>query len=206
MVVNGPEGIRQVGHRAYVGGLWDEIGSLQFEFLIGQGLAPTDVLVDIACGSLRAGVHLIQYLEPSCYLGIDKEQMLIDAGLSDELPASVVAQKAPEFVVSSTFEFDRFSRRPDLGLSQSLFTHLTPPVISRCYRSLRDWVEPGFRLYATWFQTDAPAQNPQEPDDTARFAYTPAEMQEMAGPGWRFENIGDWGHPRGQIMTRWDAV
>ena len=36
----GETGIQKIGHRAYVGGLWDEIGNLQFEFLVAKGLRP----------------------------------------------------------------------------------------------------------------------------------------------------------------------
>ena len=50
-------GVRRLGHRAFVGGdgdLWDRIGRLQFDFLVSQGLRPEHVLLDFACGSLRA--------------------------------------------------------------------------------------------------------------------------------------------------------
>src|SRR6476620_10345865 len=73
---HGVEGIRQLGHRDYVGGLWDEIGQLQFDFLVSNGLKPQHYLLDIACGSLRAGIHFIPYLETGHYLGIDKEPEL----------------------------------------------------------------------------------------------------------------------------------
>ena len=66
---HGPEGIKEMGHRQYVGGCWDEIGRLQFDYLVSQGLRPNHYLLDIACGSLRAGIHFIPYLEPGHYLG-----------------------------------------------------------------------------------------------------------------------------------------
>ena len=59
----GPRGVKKVGHRRYVGGLWDEMGRMQFEFLTSRGLQSYHTLIDVACGSLRAGVHLIPYLE-----------------------------------------------------------------------------------------------------------------------------------------------
>jgi len=113
----GPAGIAALGHRAYVGGLWDEIGKLQFEFLVSQGLAPHHVLLDIACGSLRGGVHFIPYLEPGNYLGIDKEAELIQLGRREELPAGLEDERRPEFVVSGSFEFDLFTKRPDYALA-----------------------------------------------------------------------------------------
>jgi len=70
----GDKGIAKIGHRQYIGGNWEEIGSLQFDFLLSRGLQPDSYLLDIACGSLRLSVKAIPYLEESHYLGIEKEQ------------------------------------------------------------------------------------------------------------------------------------
>ena len=70
----GDRGIEAIGHRQYVGGNWDEIGNLQFNFLKSKGLKPESYLLDIACGSLRLGVKAIPYLNPDHYLGIGKEE------------------------------------------------------------------------------------------------------------------------------------
>jgi len=45
------------------------MGQWQLDFLVGQGLRPWHCLLDLACGSLRAGVRFIDYLEPGHYLG-----------------------------------------------------------------------------------------------------------------------------------------
>jgi len=52
-IAHGPEGIKAAGHRRYVGGMWEEIGQLQFDYLVSQGLRPEHVFCDVACGSLR---------------------------------------------------------------------------------------------------------------------------------------------------------
>lgn len=39
--------------REKVGGLWEQLGSLQFEYLVRNGLEPHHFLLDIGCGSLR---------------------------------------------------------------------------------------------------------------------------------------------------------
>jgi hypothetical protein len=43
LIPHGSKGIKRVGHRRYVGGLWDEIGKLQLDFLINQGLRPITI-------------------------------------------------------------------------------------------------------------------------------------------------------------------
>ena len=190
-----------VDHREYVGGLWDEIGRLQFDFLVAQGLRPEHTLVDVACGSLRGGVHFVPYLDRGHYLGIDRQRSLIDQGRAKELGLELEAERRPEFVVSETFEFDRFSRRADWGIAQSLFTHLPARTIVDCLAKLRAW-SPGCHFYATFLEAVTRTENPRYPHDHECFYYTRAEMQGFAHrTGWRFAYIGDWQHPRGQIMT-----
>ena len=75
--MEGNMGVRMVGHRAYIGGRWEEWGRVEFEFMVSRGLRPEHVLLDIACGALRAGVHFIPYLDAGNYLGIEKELSLI---------------------------------------------------------------------------------------------------------------------------------
>lgn len=198
-------GIGHAGHRGYVGGKWDEIGKLQFDFMVGRGLEPEHAFVDVACGSLRGGVHFIKYLDPGNYLGIEKERTLVRSGLSHELPRDVRKEKRPEFVISDGFEFARFSRRPRFALAQSLFTHLVPEQIELCLANLHAFVDDDHEFFATFSAGDS-AANPAESDDLKRFTYTPEELAALGErAGWRSDYIGEWGHPRGQLMMRYLA-
>ncbi|UCC29805.1 MAG: class I SAM-dependent methyltransferase [Phycisphaerales bacterium] len=203
---HGTAGIRQVGHRTYVGGMWEEIGCLQFDFLISQGLKPHHYFLDIACGSLRGGVHFIPYLERGHYLGIDKEQRLIEAGVEEELNPELLNTKQPQLIVSSEFEFDRFRARPDFALAQSLFTHLPPTYIEKCLRNLRTVVLPGCLFFATFFETQQPRKNPKRPHDHSAFFYTRGQMEAFGRlHAWNPYYIGDWDHPRRQVMVKYVA-
>lgn len=151
---DGALGMYLLGYREYVGGLWDEIGKLQFDFMISRGLQPRHVFLDVACGPLRLGVRLIPYLDRGNYLGLEKEERLVKIGIAKELGPSLYASKAPEFVISSSFEFDKFSRQPDYALAQSLFTHLREEDIALCMSEFRRFVNPGSRFFATYFVGD----------------------------------------------------
>ncbi len=60
-----------LGSSGAIGGMWEIIGEVQFEFLVSQGLKPQHRLLDIGCGTLRGGRHFIAYLEAEKYTGID---------------------------------------------------------------------------------------------------------------------------------------
>jgi hypothetical protein len=190
-----------IDHRAAVGGMWHAMGPLQFEFMKARGLKPHHVLLDIGCGSLRAGRLFIDYLEPGHYLGVDAEQRLVSAGLKTELPPNVLAEKRPEFAVTDRFDF-KFTRKPDFAIAQSLFSHLTPRQIVDCLTKLKS-LAPECVLFATFCQ--APFRLPKifGPHSQRTFFYTIAEMRHCAkASGWQMEYIGHWDHPRGQRMLR----
>lgn len=201
----GEKGIHDVGHREYVGGLWEEIGRLQFDFLVQQGLQSSHSLLDIACGSLRAGTHFIRYLERGHYLGIDKEPRLIDLGIEHELGRAVYEAKTPEFVISDRFEFDRFSRTPQFSIAQSLFTHLNEADIRLCLGNLRRFVERGHVFFATFFE-GASSGNPATSHSHAAFYYSRDDMLRFGREtGWHATYLGDWRHPRNQMLMKYQA-
>lgn len=202
----GVEGIDAMGHREYVGGKWEEIGRLQFDFLVEQGLKPGHCLLDIACGCLRGGIHFIQYLEPGNYLGIDKERTLIDIGIQSELGQEIYEQKKPELIVSDAFEFHKFSKQPDFSLAQSLFSHMNESDICLCLKKLRQFVGSGHTFFAT-FQEGGSSGNPQESHSHKRFEYTRAAMEGFGERnGWAATYIGHWNHPRDQKMMKYEVV
>jgi hypothetical protein len=198
---SGALGVKALGHRKYVGGYWDEMGQLQLDFMRSRGLEPSSVLVDVACGSLRAGRLFIPYLDAGNYLGIEREQELVNAGLAEEVPPEVVAEKRPEIVVDGAFRFDLFSKRPDLGIANSLFSHVNEDDIRLCLRNLRSFA-PNCVFYATFRPSDG-RSNPSRSTAHADFRYSPEQMAAMGeATGWGSDYVGEWGHPTGQHMMR----
>src|SRR5574341_1070259 len=94
----GVDGIQQLGYRGYVGGRWEELGLLQYQFMLSKGLRPSDVLCDVGCGSLRGGQHFIKYLDKGHYLGLEAEKRLVELGLEHEVGKEIADNKLPEFV------------------------------------------------------------------------------------------------------------
>jgi SAM-dependent methyltransferase len=204
-----------------VGGLWDTVGPLQFEFIVGGGLKPHHRLLDIGCGSLRGGAHFIDYLEPGGYYGIDAEEWLIQAGREQELKSGLEEAKRPTFLVRDDFDFSGFGTTFDFAIAQSVFTHLTFNSIHRALVNVARVLANGGVFYATFFEnTKGPTwlepivQWPGDEETTHEgvsrmdadpFHYEFEELEWLAGrAGLRATNIGDWGHPRNQRMAMFD--
>jgi hypothetical protein len=201
MLPQGAEGVKLLGHRAYVGGIWEEIGKLQFDFLVAHGLRPEHHLVDVGCGSLRAGVHLIRYLDLGHYCGMEKERDLVRSGITEELGQALFDAKRPLFIISDRFAFECCDSPPDFALAQSLFTHLTPDAIGLCLKNLRTRIADGGVFFATFNESSTETVNPRASHDHEIFYYTREQMEQFGRQtGWIPTYIGAWEHPRGQMM------
>src|SRR4051812_9401640 len=69
-------------YRAFVGATqtYDIFAHMQFSLLTLLGLRQEHTLLDIGCGSLRAGKLFLIYLQPDRYFGIEPEEWLVQEG------------------------------------------------------------------------------------------------------------------------------
>lgn len=205
--------VSQNRHRELVGGMWDEIGKLQFEFLRAQGLTPSAKLIDIGCGCLRGGVYFVDFLDPGNYYGVDISEELLNAGYDLELKSRGLQHKLPRanLVADGEFQFTKFSAAFDVGFAQSLFSHLPAGLVRQCLSRLAPSMAPGGRLFGTFFivpddhLVGKPCERPhgiQTFDHKDPYHYRVAQIEQLCeGLAWRPFVIGDWGHPREQHMV-----
>lgn len=193
-------------HRAIVGGMWDVIGPLQREFLIGQGLATHHRLLDVGCGALRGGAPLTAFLDPGRYYGIDISTLLLDAGYEREIVAAGLDARLPRSNLFATDDFEvPFGVSFDFGLAVSLFTHLPLSLFSRCLVQLAPHFPAGRVLFATVFEGRGTIVRPSGVttyEDRDPFHVTRDQLAAATPAGWTLGWIGDWGHPRDQQMVR----
>jgi SAM-dependent methyltransferase len=190
-------------HRRLVGGRWDQIGRIQLDFLVAEGLRPEHVLIDIGCGALRAGVHLIRYLEPGNYYGIDINPSLLRAGRW-ELAQAGLADRCASDKLRATDDFDcDFGRLCDYALAQSLFTHISLSQIERCLERVAGVMKPGGRFFAS-YNGLRPGRRLARPSTRDPFRHAYDDLAAAGAPGvWSTRYIADWGHPRGMRMIEY---
>ena len=202
--------ICQNKHRDFIGGKWDEIGKLQFNFLLERGLQPQHKLLDIGCGCLRGGIHFISYLQADNYYGLDVNASLIKAAWH-EIKLAQLEVKNPHLLVNDKFEIDQFHQQFDFMLSISLFTHLPMNIIIRCLSEVQKNLTTHGKYYSTFFVAPSSAHTAPISHypggittnyDFDPFHYSLEEISFMAQiAGLEINFIGDWNHPRNQQIV-----
>jgi len=206
--------IAQGKHRELIGGKWDEIGQLQLDFLQSKGLQPHHRVLDVGCGCLRAGVKIIPYLDPGNYFGIDGEKQLLEVGFHEELCLAGIQERMPRenLFHSKLFKHGRLTPESiDYGISVSVMTHRPFNFLRIALWNLATFFKPGGALYLTFFEIPEGANYaeslPSKCGDWATtghadpYHYYRSDMEYGAhGTRWQAEYIGDWDHPRGQMM------
>ena len=200
-------------HRGIIGGYWEEVGLLQFNYMRAQGLTPDMIMLDLGCGSLRGGVHFVDFLQPGHYFGVDVSRDLLDAGYDREIMPLGLQEKLPRTNLLCNGEFDiRFGVIFDIGIAVSLFTHMPGSYFRLCLKKLATATSPGFAFHVSLFMAPedypegAPLQQTEKGattfSDRNPYHYKHSELRSiMAGVPWDLEQVQDWGHPRNQQMA-----
>ena len=204
--------MRPTWHRETVGGkaavdqeFWESLGKRQLVFLQGQGLEPHHFVLDMGCGALRAGVHLIDFLEDGRYYGFDKEILLLQAGVIYEAKDAGVIDREFTLVANDRFDLSIVPEdvRFDYAISHSLFTHLTPKQIMSCLSGVFTRMAPGGAYYSTFHPApEVDLSTPLDGDQAWRKNerwLTKFPFDTIDGianvVGLHAQLIGDWGHP-----------
>jgi SAM-dependent methyltransferase len=112
----------------------------RFDELVAQGIKPSDTVVDYGCGTLRLGVHFIDYLEAGRYIGLDIDDRIIAAG-RDHLPADLLEAKRPVLEVISPESLAReATRRPQWIFSNGVLPHVPPEHLNAYFTNLARFV------------------------------------------------------------------
>lgn len=143
-------------YRGFVGPSekYDLISATQFNLLTFLDLREDHYLLDIGCGSLRAGKLFIPFLLPGRYHGIEPEQWLINKGIMNELGKDILGIKKPAFSNNDNFTLSVFNKKFDYILAHSIFSHASERQISRCLSEARKVMRPTSLFIATFAKGD----------------------------------------------------
>ncbi len=183
-----------------VGGMWEEIGILQFEILVRHGLDPKHTLLDIGCGTLRGGRHFIRFLDVGNYTGIDISRAALEyahllvenEGLSGKKPRLMLNwEKSLHF---SDLSKERF----DFLLAQSVFTHLPREEIQKCFIGVRKIMHSESLFFFTFRARDRATRV-----GLKSFQYPFEFFENLASQhNFRLDDLSnDYPHPRRQAMA-----
>ena len=107
-------------------GLPDEVISRHvIRYALQAGLQEHHSVLDFGCGTMRTGQHLIRYLHPRKYFGVDISHGAIRYSQEVISESEELRAKKPRVMhVGSDEELPDSTPRPDFILAHSVFTHL----------------------------------------------------------------------------------
>jgi SAM-dependent methyltransferase len=133
---------------------WLQIGQMQFDYLVGNGLKPDARMLEIGCGNLRAGRLFVDYLDAGNYHGLDispdillaAQQVVVDYQLQPKMPQlTLVKDLKLEFLPDARF---------DVVHAHSVFSHSPLEVIDQCLAHVGRVMVPGGFFDFTFDRTE----------------------------------------------------
>jgi hypothetical protein len=109
-------------------------------------------LLDIGCGSLRAGRLFLAYLQPGNYYGVEPERWVLEEGIREMLGNEFIALRRPTFSHDRDFTLTEFGTQFDYLLAQSIFSHTSLAQMHRCFEQARMVVNEDSQFFATFIR------------------------------------------------------
>ena len=190
-------------YRAYVGppGEYDLMGATQFRLLTSLGLREHHRLLDLGCGSLRAGRLLIPFLDPGHYFGIEPNAWLIEQGLENEVGRELLKIKSPRFDYNDQFDCKVFGESFDFIIAQSIFSHTAAGLFITGLKKALSALSPTGLVLATFVppgraRKGVPGWDHQGWIYPSVSVYTTEELDRVFDAAGAKARLLPWRHPR----------
>lgn len=170
-------------------------GRKQTIALLHHGMNPDSKVLDIGCGSLRAGHWMIRLLDPGCYFGIEPNREMLEAGVEVLLGPEMVAAKRPTFSHRDDFSMTHFDQQFDFYVARSIWSHASKTQIEAMLDGFVATSAPNATFLASYY----PA-SPERPDyDGAEWVGISHESGEAGTIAHDFEWISKACESRGLV-------
>lgn len=183
---------------------WLALGKMQFDYLVGHGLAPGHRMLDIGCGNLRGGWRFIGHLGPGDYYGIDiSPDILVSAKRT--VVAYGLQAKLPHLTITRDLTLDFLPEGHfDVVHAHSVFSHSPIEIIDECLSHVGRVLAPGGFFDFTFDRTEGAEHQVLRED----FYYRTETLVSLAGRhGLRARFMDDWERlPHGQSKIRVTAA
>ena len=121
-----------------------------FEFLIEKGLQTNHYFLDVGCGGGRIAYHAIHYLDKGKYFAFDKEHEMIYPFAQELQSRANLLEKEPVVHLSDfNISFDE-NIKFDYIYAHSVFTHVTPVLITEFMINLKKHFSKNTKFFATF--------------------------------------------------------
>jgi len=170
-------------------GLYDvSRGPVHLDYMKAQGLKPHHRLLDFGCGYGRTAVHLLPYLEPGNYIGVDLSRERIR--ICDEYIAKLgLTDRKATFRASKDNRLGNLADGSiDVIWCHSVITHMPLPEIGELVAGARRVLATGGQFLFTYAAADE-----YRCDDLKDFYYPPRLIEELAARhGFDMAVLEDW--------------
>jgi SAM-dependent methyltransferase len=176
---------------------WLEVGQFQFDFHVAHGLRNEHRFLDIGCGNLRLGAHLVPYLDEFGYVGIDISHRIVTAAL-DTIRTFKLQSKLPRIFLVAETNYEFFPENYfDVANAHSVFSHLPPEEIEKVLRETLRVLKPGGWFDFTFFNRSEVGNHLKED-----FYYPQQMMLEIvARCGFQPQLLADWVYHQDKIRA-----
>lgn len=124
------------------GGPFETRGYELFEKFVEYGLKPTDCCVDYGCGTLRVGQHVMKYLQPGRYWGMEIADWLLEEGKTLIGP-ELLAEKKPNLcVISPEAVAQAAAIKANMVFSIKVLQHVHPDELSEYFGNIMAMMDP----------------------------------------------------------------
>ncbi len=118
-------------------------GRYVFDFLVHEGLRPCHKVLDVGCGSGRIGIHLLRYLDPGHYFGIDVHRKSLEAFAKYEMFLHGLEDRGARLLWNGSFDAEHFGVEFDWVLDVATTLHLSPREVVEAFTKITKTLAPG---------------------------------------------------------------